>query len=203
MMHFHDTEIEKPSPNSGDTTVSWLSSSGLLSVDQWPSDINDVITGAYGRLVTSGQFVSPPYSAISRAAGTASQAAVTNRPSAEDVAFENHREKLIAAVTSMKESSPDWYALGTKVSEESALTAEKFLRCLPTRVVLPKVAADGEGDIMFVWEDAGVSCIVTVEPKMLHLVSNPGSRAARQIDEQRFLGVQIPPTILRHIPRSK
>jgi hypothetical protein len=200
MTVYYDSDVERLSPNSGETTVSWLKGSGLMSIEQLTSSLNDVIACTYGNLSTSGQF--SPYSPVSQVVGTARHVPVKSQPSPEEAAFESRRAKLIAAVTSMRESAPDWYAGGAKVSEESASTAEKFLRCLPARSILPKVAADGEGDVMFVWEDGGVSCIVTVEPKILHLVSNPGGRG-QQIDEQRFLGVEIPPTILRHIPRSK
>jgi hypothetical protein len=198
MMHFYDIAVEKPSPNSGDTTASWLNGSGFLSIEQWTTNIHGVIGAAYANLSTSG--TSLPHSTISTAAGTAYHAALKKTPSQEEAAFEEHRAKLIAAVASMKESAPNWYGDTAKVSEGSALTAEKFLRCLPLGSALPKVAADGEGDVMFVWEGATVSCVVTVEPKTLHLVSKPGSKGVQQIDSQKFLGVQIPPTILRHIP---
>lgn len=198
MMRFYNAEVEMPSPNSGGTDVTWISGSGLMPIEQWSSQINDVIAGAFLNLGTSGFAVT--YSPVSMAAGTAHQAPLKHRPSPEETVFENHREKLIAAIARMKESAPNWSGSDTKVSEESASTAEKFLRCLPVGSALPKVAADGEGDVMFVWEGPSVSCVVTVEPKTLHLVSKPGSKLVQQIDGQKFLGVQIPPTILRHIP---
>jgi hypothetical protein len=196
MMHLYDKDVELPSPNSGGTGVPWLNGSGVLQIERLASPM-DMVASVYGNLSTSAHF--PSYD-VSVAAGTAYRAPAKRSPSPEKLVFEEHRARLIAAVASMKEAAPNWYGAEAKVSEESALTAQKFLRCLPYGSVLPKVAADGEGDVMFVWEGPAVSCVVTVEPKTLHLVSNPGSKGVQQIDGQKFLGVQIPPTILRHIP---
>jgi hypothetical protein len=191
------SDIERSTPNSGSATseANWLN--GTVLGDQWSTSVGDFFA-AYTNFATAGSF--GLYATISRASGTAGNVATKSEKSPEQDAFEKHRARLIAAVASMKETAPNWYSANAKVSEGSASTAEKFLRCLPFGSALPKVAADGEGDIMFVWEGPSVNCIVTVEPKTLHLVSNPGSKGVQQIDAQKFLGVQIPPTILRHIP---
>jgi hypothetical protein len=122
----------------------------------------------------------------------------TDHPS--DTEFETRRSRIIAAVRRLKDSAPNWSGVSTKVDAGSALTAERFLFCLPSTVALPKVAPDGEGDVMFVWDEPGKQCIVVAEPKLLHLVSKPGDPTGVQISAQRFLGIQIPPSILRHLP---
>jgi hypothetical protein len=191
--------IEKSAPNSGGPPdVNWANGSGMMLGDLWAASIANAFAAAYSRFGTSGSF--GLYETVSRASGTAGAMPKETRQSPDEIAFESHRSRLIAAVSSMKAAAPNWYGTDAKVSEESASTAEKFLRCLPFGSALPKVAADGEGDVMFVWEGPGISCVVTVEPKTLHLVSRPGSKTVQQIDGQKFLGVQIPPTILRHIP---
>jgi hypothetical protein len=121
--------------------------------------------------------------------------------SPEQIAFENRKARLISAVNAMKRSAPNWYGSSTTVDELSAQNAENFLRCLPGNVLLPRVAPDGEGDIMFVWDGPdNPSCVVTVEKQTLHLAARLGTPHVKQVDDQRFLGVRIPPEILAHIP---
>jgi hypothetical protein len=120
--------------------------------------------------------------------------------SPEQTAFEQRKLRLINAVRRMKVSAPNWSGYDSAVRETSAESAEKFLNCLPGNSVLPKVAPDGEGDVMFVWDDPAKSCIVIVEPRMLHLVSRPGTSDVKQVRSQQFLGVSLPPTIQQYIP---
>jgi hypothetical protein len=120
--------------------------------------------------------------------------------SPEQVDFEKRKARLIAAIDRMKTSAPNWSADRLVVNETSAVSAEKFLKCLPGDARLPKVAPDGEGDVMFVWDDAHNACVVTVEQRTLHVVSKPGTPDVKQIDAQKFLGVRIPPAVLECIP---
>jgi hypothetical protein len=119
-----------------------------------------------------------------------------------DVEFNAQRARLIRAVRGLKDSAPNWSGAQTKVSAGAALTAEQFLFCLPPTVILPKVAPDGEGDVMFVWDQPSKECVVTVEPKSLHLVTKPGDPTGVQVSAQQFLGIQIPPSVLRHLPST-
>jgi hypothetical protein len=119
--------------------------------------------------------------------------------SAEQIAYETRKARLIAAVEAMKRSAPNWSGSASTVNNLSAQSAEKFLNCLPGNAVLPRVAPDGEGDVMFVW-DGPQSCVVTVEKRALHLACRLGTPQMMQLDARRFLGVQIPAAILEHIP---
>jgi len=134
--------------------------------------------------------------------GTGSSSTEEKGARSVDGDFEAHRSRLISALRRMKETAPTWSGRAANVSAGSALTAEQFLFSLPSSVALPKVAPDGEGDVMFVWDAPGRECVVTVEPKLLHLVSKPGDPRGVQINSQRFLGIQIPPSIMRHLPHK-
>ena len=120
--------------------------------------------------------------------------------SREQIEFENRKTRLIAAIERMKVTAPNWSADSLTVDSISAKSAEKFLNSLPGNARLPKVAPDGEGDVMFVWDDPDHTCVVTVEQRKLHLVSNPGTPDAKHVDSQQFLGVRIPNSILEYIP---
>jgi hypothetical protein len=196
------SEIRRRYPgNSGSPTdVVGISGSGTTSLSAGGGQIfygTTAETPYHGSIGTgsTGGYIANLY-ATATLDGTISE----KTKSPEQVAFENRKARLISAVIAMKRSAPNWYGSLTTVSDLSAQNAENFLRCLPGNAVLPRVAPDGEGDIMFVWDGPDQSCIVTVEKRALHLVSHLGTQEVKQIDEQRFLGVRIPPAILEHIP---
>jgi hypothetical protein len=121
--------------------------------------------------------------------------------SPQQIEFEKRKARLIDAVTAMRTSAPNWSGIDTRVRDSSSQSAKKFLECLPGNAILPRVAPDGEGDVMFVWELPGQqNCVVTVENRRLHLASDLGTPNARHVDAQRFLGVRIPKPILDRIP---
>jgi hypothetical protein len=135
------------------------------------------------------------------ATGTPPRTISEKTKSLEQVEFETRKARLMAVVDGMRTSAPNWNGSLAVVNDVSAQSAQKFLRCLPGNAILPQVAPDGEGDIMFVWDGPTTpSCVVVVEKNALHLVSGIGTPEARQIDQQRFLGVRIPPIILDQIP---
>lgn len=113
---------------------------------------------------------------------------------------DRRRARLIAAVRSMQKFAPSWDGEPTRVSPESALAAELFLACLPESRPLPKVGADGEGDVMFVWEYPDQTYVVTVEPKAVHLVAGVGSPDVHHVNAKPFYGAHVPLEILRHLP---
>lgn len=191
--------VEEPWRNSGSPLqLNWFLPSGAGFGDLHSFYGAELSTGFDIAFATAGSF--PLYTTVTRASGTA-HAEPQKRSGPEAAAFIEQRERLISAINSMRTSAPNWAGREARISNGAASTAEKFLRCLTERHVLPKVAADGEGDVMLVWgDDTNIICIVTVEPKLLHLIGKPGTRGAQRIDAQRFLGVQIPPTVLRQIP---
>lgn len=114
---------------------------------------------------------------------------------------ENRRAALTAIIQQMETVSPSWDGSdGTVISPESSETAIRFLAALPTNRELPKVAPDGEGNVIFVWEPPHGNCLVTVVPNCLHMVDKPGGLAVQHIDDQEFTGNRIPLLILSALP---
>jgi hypothetical protein len=150
----------------------------------------------YGMSVT-GSAETYGFATSAKTPGTISE----KTKSAEQLAYENRKARLIDAVNIMKRSAPNWSGASTRINDLSAQSAERFLRCLPGDAVLPRVAPDGEGDVMFVWDSQNQqSCIVTVEQRALHLACQLGTSQEQHIAQQRFLGVRIPTAILDRIP---
>jgi hypothetical protein len=120
--------------------------------------------------------------------------------SSELFGYEDRKTRLDAVIAGMVREAPSWDSEPATISAETANTARRFLRALPHNRALPKVAADGEGDLLFVWEPPYGSCIVTVQPGLLHLVDHPGTQYAEHIDAQPFIGRHIPLAILHALP---
>jgi hypothetical protein len=135
-------------------------------------------------------------------AGTPSVSNSAGLKSKAQLDFEYRRERLIAAVLEMKRSAPNWSGIASVVRAESADSAVSFLNSLPGDAILPRVAPDGEGDVIFVWDPANGNCVVTVEKRLLHLAAKLGTDAELHVVPQQFLGFSIPSSILKHIPRK-
>lgn len=114
--------------------------------------------------------------------------------------YEERRLQLRTIIDQMVVDAPSWDSDGAKVHSLSALTAQRFLTALPSNRELPKVAPDGEGDVLFVWEPPQGDCIVTVQHNLLHMVDRPGTRFAAHFDSVPFAGFHIPISILHAIP---
>jgi hypothetical protein len=120
--------------------------------------------------------------------------------SSESLEYEDRKARLLSLLDSMACGTPSWDGEVDIVSEESAKTARRFLKALPPNRELPKIAPDGEGDVLFVWEPPHGNCIITVQRDLLHLVDHPGSPYAAHVDEQMFTGYRMPVSVLHAIP---
>lgn len=189
-----DIETRRYELNSGSPAlVIGLASSGAFLPDV---SINGIFPELhYG---TTSQ---PAYETWRFATQTVGETISSSTKSPEQSRFEVKKARLIDAVRAMKKSAPNWSGSPTRVNDVSALSAEKFLDCLPGNTPLPRVAPDGEGDIMFVWDEPGKpKCVLTVERRSLHLACGLGTAGVKHIDDQRFLGVRIPQPILENLP---
>ena len=126
--------------------------------------------------------------------------AVFPDPSSEILEYENRKLLLQTLVDAMTDAAPTWDGDPAVVDPNAAATAQRFLKALPSNRELPKVAPDGEGDLLFVWEPPHGNCIVTVQNNLLHMVDGPGSPYAEHIDAQDYSGDRIPIAILHAIP---
>ncbi len=114
---------------------------------------------------------------------------------------EDRRAALTAIIQKMEKVVPSWDGRdASPVSPEASETATRFLASLPSNRELPKVASDGDGNIIFVWEPPHGNCLMTVEPNLLHMVDKPGGPEVEHIDNQPFSGHRIPLAILSAIP---
>ena len=120
--------------------------------------------------------------------------------SSEQFDYQDRKARLRAAIDAMVEDAPTWSGEQSAVSMEAAKTAQSFLRLLTSNRELPKVAPDGEGDVLFVWEPPQGNCIVAVQSNMLHMVDQPGTQHVQHIDSQEFFGDRIPLAILHALP---
>ena len=113
----------------------------------------------------------------------------------------DERAALVLTIQEMETHPPSWDGGdATPVTQEASETAVRFLNLLPNNRELPKVAGDGEGNVILVWEPPHGNCLVTIEPNVLHMVNQPGSQAVEHIDNQPFDGVHFPVAILSAIP---
>ncbi|RQR29098.1 hypothetical protein DIE23_22930 [Burkholderia sp. Bp9143] len=112
------------------------------------------------------------------------------------------RERLISLIGQMNQ---DGYSCmrdrPSKISDESAAAARAlFEMLLPTHEV-PKVAPDGEGGLIVVWDDPGSSTVLVIDNWKLHLVVNATTPEARYFDDVPFDGEHLPDVIVESIPR--
>lgn len=87
----------------------------------------------------------------------------------------------------------------TKATEDAALTV---LRNLTPEYQLPKLAPDGEGGVLLVWETADKSVILTVHGWTLHLVQAPAAALSDYVDDVPFDGQALPERIRKLIPKQ-
>jgi hypothetical protein len=201
----HGTEVKTQyAGNSGEPAeVVGIKGSGGVSQTIVGSSFGDFLATYMSHIATMGMAgLTPVYVDANLATATPVGTISEKTKSPEQIAFEKRKARLVDAVRAMRKSAPNWYALTSmRVNDLSAQSAEKFLECLPGNALLPRVAPDGEGDIMFVWGDPGQpNCVVTVEKRALHLARGLGTPNVQHVDGRRFLGVQIPRPILERIP---
>jgi hypothetical protein len=194
------SDILRYEGNSGASPTEVIGAAGSGTIGRYSANFPFGITGNYSDIATG---MTGAYSSdYAPALGTPNVSSTTGTKSPEQLRFEERRSQLIDAVSGMKHSAPNWSGATSVVREESADSAVRFLRCLSGDAFLPRVAPDGEGDIMFVWDGPIGNCVVTVEKRSLHLVSEPGTANVQQFGPLQFLGFRIPPTIMAHIPRK-
>jgi hypothetical protein len=87
-----------------------------------------------------------------------------------------------------------------EMNPDTVRFARKLLSQLKSKHMLPRIAPDGEGDLMMVWDNPP-TLLVTVEGKALHAVLHPGSPRSRHIPPVEFVGEAVPGEIAAFIPK--
>lgn len=122
--------------------------------------------------------------------------------SSYDPAAERTRAKLIGVIKHLATTPITWTERDPiPIDKISAETAIGFIYQLPPDRAFPKVAPDGEGGIMLVWDSRLQKELITVDRTTLLLVDNPGQPNSHHFRPLRFDGERIPPIILEHLPR--
>ncbi|MEX3954165.1 hypothetical protein AB4Y40_41665 [Paraburkholderia sp. EG287B] len=120
-----------------------------------------------------------------------------------DVSIERSRERdrLISLIGQM---NSDGYSCtcdrSSKISNESAAAARALFEILLPSHEVPKVAPDGEGGLIAVWDDPGNSTVLVVDNWTLHLVVNATTPEARYFDDVHFDGERLPDALIGSIP---
>jgi len=88
-----------------------------------------------------------------------------------------------------------------KITPTTHQVSEAFLRALPAAKAFPKIAPDGEGGLLMIWERSGKRFLLTINDLRLHGVIAVGAPDAEYIDGMPLDLVQvIPDKILDAIP---
>jgi hypothetical protein len=134
---------------------------------------------------------------LRRDSGIASMAA-----SQYDPTIERQRAALISAITFIAKNSINWSVRqAVPIERVSAETALAFVQRLPIDRAFPKIAPDGEGGVVLVWETPSRRALITCDGVRLLLVRDPGGPSSFHFSPMRFDGEIIPSIILENLPR--
>lgn len=114
---------------------------------------------------------------------------------------ERSRSILLALIRRLADSGYAWSAERTaSISRETAESADCLVRQLPAPFDVPRVAPDGEGGLILLWErDGNATRLLTVDGWTLHLVCAPGSAQARYFDAVPFSSQEVPAQIVAEL----
>jgi hypothetical protein len=122
--------------------------------------------------------------------------------SSYDLAAERTRATLVGLIKHLATTPITWTERDPiRIDKISAETAIGFIHQLPPDRAFPKVAPDGEGGIILVWDSGSQKELITVDRTSLLLIENPGQPSSYHFRPLRFDGERIPPIILEHLPR--
>ncbi len=82
----------------------------------------------------------------------------------------------------------------------SAEAASAFLRRLPVKFSLPKIAPDDGGDVIMVWEAAEKTVLLVMDSWKLHIVIDPATPQSQHLPEMVFDGEVVPKKLLDYLP---
>ena len=111
------------------------------------------------------------------------------------------RERLISLIGQMNQYGHTCMRdRPSKISDESAATARALFEILLPTYEVPKVAPDGEGGLIAIWEKQNRSTVLVIDNWKLHLVVNATTPEARYVDDVSFDGEHLPDVIVESIP---
>jgi hypothetical protein len=131
------------------------------------------------------------------------QISASSAASSYDPDVERPRSELLATIRYLAKNPITWSErdVGTRVDHLSAETALAFIRAMPADRAFPKLAADGEGGLIFLWESQERKAMITVDGGLLWLVRQPGEPDSFHFSPLRFDGETIPRIVIESLPR--
>lgn len=128
----------------------------------------------------------------------------TAASSAINPAAEDDRLRLLVAIASLGAYPVTWGEREPVGIDDLAIeTALAFISRLPADRAFPKVAPDGEGGLMLIWDGEPPRALLSIDRTMLSLILNPGTPASDHLPSARFDGELIPAGILNVLPHRR
>jgi hypothetical protein len=132
---------------------------------------------------------------------TNAESASSSAASGYDPEIERERAGLVAAIAYLAANPITWTERDpVRVDTTTAESAVAFITRLPADRTFPKIAPDGEGGMMFVWNGRERKTLLSIDRTTLLLVSEPGRESSFHFSPLRFDGETIPAIVLEHLP---
>ncbi|MQA23452.1 hypothetical protein [Rugamonas rivuli] len=117
--------------------------------------------------------------------------------SAAVVEREKTRDMLITSIRRFASETSDAYRLTSETADASVA----LIKALRNSMRLPKIAPDGEGGLMAVWEGEHPVIALVVDNWKMHMVTGAATDQAEYFDDLPFDGIRLPKEILEFIPK--
>ncbi|NMV41824.1 hypothetical protein [Ralstonia insidiosa] len=87
------------------------------------------------------------------------------------------------------------------ISKETAQSARSLFSSVLPAGRLPKIAPDGEGGLIALWDSTTSPIVLVIDNWRLHLVKNAATPQAEYFDDLPFDGESVPQVVSESIPR--
>lgn len=114
--------------------------------------------------------------------------------------FEQNRRSLSQLISHLNSNPIFIDEVTSRVSARNIDDALRFVSYLPANKILPKVAPDGEGGVVFAWEGLESDTLVVIEKGFISAVIRATRPDAEYFHNIPFDCDQIPSEILQAIP---
>lgn len=110
--------------------------------------------------------------------------------------------QIIQELSSLLNLEDDWNVFGAVKPLSAAIEqAKSFIKLIPMFKLPNIIYPDGEGNIVFVWEFAGLKILLNIESIMLHYLYEDEVSIIKTAENIPFDGENIPQEILNILPR--
>ena len=114
---------------------------------------------------------------------------------------EQDRSAMCATIDKFARHGLSWsHYDSTRITQETRASANVLVSSLSQSKQLPKIAPDGDGSLMLLWENGNQSVLLTVDGWKMHVVFSPATPAATYIENIPYDGVTLPSEVFAAIP---